>query len=63
MSQATAHKCDDEQAEATLAWSHRRFCWNELLTHDPERAKDFYAKTIGWRFEPMVMKTPAPIGW
>ena len=25
-------------------------CWNELLTRDAERAKDFYAKVLGWEF-------------
>ena len=40
MSQATAQKRDDAQTEATMQWSHGRFCWNELLTHDPERAQE-----------------------
>jgi uncharacterized protein len=56
MSRVTAQKRDDEQAASTMPWSHGRFCWNELLTHDPERAKDFYAKTVGWTFEPMPMQ-------
>jgi predicted enzyme related to lactoylglutathione lyase len=56
MSQATARECDDEPAGSTMPWSHGRFCWNELLTHHPERAKDFYAKTVGWTFEPMAMQ-------
>lgn len=38
--------------------SHGRFHWNELMTHDVERAKRFYAETIGWDFEP----TPIPEG-
>jgi predicted enzyme related to lactoylglutathione lyase len=29
---------------------HGTFCWNELMTHDVERAKKFYADTIGWNF-------------
>jgi predicted enzyme related to lactoylglutathione lyase len=36
--------------------SHGSFCWNELLTHDPERAKKFYAETIGWSFDAMPMQ-------
>jgi predicted enzyme related to lactoylglutathione lyase len=34
---------------------HGTFCWNELMTRDIERAKKFYADTIGWGFEPMHM--------
>jgi len=37
--------------------SHGAFCWNELMTHDVEQAKKFYAETVGWRFEPMPMPT------
>ena len=36
---------------------HGTFCWNELMTRDVERAKKFYADTIGWTFEPM----PSPV--
>ena len=38
--------------------AHGSFCWNELMTHDVERAKKFYADTIGWSFEAM----PIPDG-
>lgn len=38
---------------------HGYFHWNELLTANPERAKTFYQKTIGWRFEPMPMEDGA----
>jgi uncharacterized protein len=31
-------------------WSHGQFYWNELRTRDAERAKTFYAETIGWSF-------------
>src|SRR5262245_14488883 len=41
--------------EAPQADFHGTFCWNELLTRDIERAKRFYADTIGWSFEPMQM--------
>ena len=36
--------------------SHGNFCWNELLTADPERAKRFYGDTIGWTFDAMPMQ-------
>jgi uncharacterized protein len=39
-------------------WSHGNFYWNELMTHDPERAKRFYAETIGWTYDAM----PIPDG-
>lgn len=26
------------------------FCWNELLTNDPDRAKAFYGEVLGWTF-------------
>ncbi len=32
-------------------WSHGQFHWNELRTRDAQRAMQFYADTIGWRFE------------
>jgi predicted enzyme related to lactoylglutathione lyase len=39
-------------------WSHGSVYWTELNTRDPERAKRFYADTIGWSFESM----PIPQG-
>jgi uncharacterized protein len=35
--------------------SHGRFHWNELMTRDVEKAKKFYADTLGWSFEAMPM--------
>ena len=35
--------------------SHGRFHWNELMTRDVEKAKKFYADTIGWSFQDMPM--------
>ncbi len=35
--------------------SHGSFAWNELMTNDVEKAKAFYAKTIGWSIEEMPM--------
>jgi len=36
---------------------HGTFCWNELNTRDPDAARDFYAKTLGWTFDTMPMGT------
>lgn len=36
--------------------SHGSFHWNELNTHDAERGKAFYTRTLGWSFEPMPME-------
>ena len=27
---------------------HGTFCWNELVTRDPEKAHKFYSELIGW---------------
>jgi uncharacterized protein len=32
-------------------WAHGCFHWNELRTRDAERARRFYAESIGWSFE------------
>ena len=34
---------------------HGHFHWNELATRDVERARKFYADTLGWTFEAMPM--------
>lgn len=34
---------------------HGHFNWNEFVTHDPERAKQFYHATIGWTYEARPM--------
>ena len=39
-----------------MAWQHGEFYWNELMTRDPEKAKKFYADTLGWSFEAMPMQ-------
>jgi predicted enzyme related to lactoylglutathione lyase len=39
-------------------WTHGHFYWNELMTHDVEKAKAFYRDAIGWSFDSM----PAPDG-
>ncbi len=38
-----------------MPWSHGKFYWNELMTRDIERAKKFYAETMGWSFDAMPM--------
>ena len=35
--------------------AHGNFHWNELNTHEPKRACEFYAKALGWSFEVMSM--------
>jgi predicted enzyme related to lactoylglutathione lyase len=34
---------------------HGRFSWNELLTTDPEGAKEFYGQIFGWTTQEMPM--------
>jgi len=41
--------------------SHGHFHWNELMAHDVEKAKKFYAATIGWSFDSMT--TPKGTYW
>ena len=36
-------------------WTHGSFFWNELNTHDAERAKAFYGATLGWSYDAMPM--------
>lgn len=38
-----------------MNWSHGNFHWNELMTHDVQRAKTFYEDAVGWTFDPMEM--------
>jgi len=35
---------------------HGKFYWNELMTDDVEKAKAFYAATLGWSFSEMPME-------
>jgi len=39
-----------------MTWSHGSFYWNELMTRDVEKAKKFYADTIGWSYDGMPME-------
>ena len=34
---------------------HGTFHWNELMTRDVQKSKDFYASTLGWTFDDMTM--------
>lgn len=53
----TAHALSGRERASTECptASHGRFCWNELMTRDVERAARFYAETIGWTFAPAPM--------
>lgn len=42
---------------------HGTFHWNELMTSDVERAKKFYADTIGWSFDGMPMPGGSGTYW
>ncbi|MCB1495774.1 MAG: VOC family protein [Bauldia sp.] len=35
--------------------AHGMFHWNELMTRDASKAKDFYGETLGWTFDDMPM--------
>ena len=61
MAQAATQMRDATQAQNPCAEFHGTFCWNELMTFDEKAAKQFYANTIGWSFDPMPMDW-APIG-
>lgn len=55
MAQANVATKECPASQAPKPWTHGTFYWNELMTHDVERAKRFYADTLGWRFEGMPM--------
>jgi len=35
---------------------HGAFSWHELMTPDPEAAKEFYGKLFGWQMQDMPME-------
>lgn len=35
---------------------HGHFHWNELMTWDADKAKDFYERSVGWTFDSMPME-------
>jgi len=39
----------------TAMFEHGQFYWNELITPEIAKAKDFYARTLGWTYETMPM--------
>ena len=41
------------------ATTHGTFHWNELMTWNAEKAKAFYAETLGWRYETLPMPNGA----
>jgi hypothetical protein len=43
---------------AELTQDPGSFCWNELLTRDVDKAKDFYGKLFGWEFSEMPESSP-----
>jgi predicted enzyme related to lactoylglutathione lyase len=51
-SQTTRKQARPEEREKP---AHGTFYWNELMSHDVEGAKAFYATALGWTFEPMPM--------
>jgi uncharacterized protein len=48
---ASTQRAGKSTAKQPRPWSHGQFHWNELRTRDAERAKRFYATTVGWSFE------------
>jgi uncharacterized protein len=47
-------------ADCPTKAAHGTFCWNERLCWDVERAKKFYADTVGWTYERMQTPDGAP---
>jgi uncharacterized protein len=43
--------------------SHGTFYWNELMTRNVERAKNFYSDTVGWSFDAMPMAGGSGTYW
>jgi predicted enzyme related to lactoylglutathione lyase len=44
----------DQDVAKEQPMAHGNFCWNELNTRNIERAKKFYADTLGWSYEDMT---------
>ncbi len=42
--------------------THGHVIWSELNSHDPEAAKSFFAKTLGWAFEDMALEDGGSYG-
>jgi len=43
--------------------THGTFVWSELYTRDVEKAKAFYAATVGWTYESMPMPHQGRTYW
>ncbi len=52
---STAASKNKSQAAEPRRATHGTFIWNELMTHDAEKAKAFYKQTLGWHYESMPM--------
>ncbi len=46
----TNDNCEGQAAK------HGTICWSELNVRDAERARKFYAETLGWTFQGMPME-------
>ena len=55
MAQTNTARRQEASTETRQKPAHGTFYWNELMTHDPDRAKNFYREVIGWTFEAMAM--------
>jgi predicted enzyme related to lactoylglutathione lyase len=67
--------CSDPEGAMFFLWQPLTFtgaslvnevgswCWNELLTRDPERAKGFYPQVFGWHHETEVYEGLACTKW
>lgn len=55
MAETDTPRQQEPGTEAREKPAHGTFYWNELMTHDPERATAFYREAIGWTFESMAM--------
>ena len=42
---------------------HGTFYWNELYTNDVDKAKAFYADTLGWTYDSMPMEPDGGTYW
>ena len=52
----SAHGVIPDPAPGSMAAGS--FCWDELLTSDPDSCTGFYSSVFDWRDEPMAMTSP-----
>ena len=46
---------------SVISWAtdkNGEFCWNDLRTNDVKKAKEFYAKLLGWTYEDVLGDKP-----